>query len=59
MNLPLDHSRFGKSQGLTLRRGAIAALDVGTSKVACLIGEHNNDGDERSMVRISGFGHQS
>ena len=58
MNLPLDPSRFSKMRSTALRRGSVAALDVGTSKVACLIGEHNDDGQGRSMVRISGFGHQ-
>jgi cell division protein FtsA len=58
VNLPLDPSRFSKMRSTALRRGSVAALDVGTSKVACLIGEHNDDGQGRSMVRISGFGHQ-
>jgi len=58
VNLPLDPSRFSKMRSTALRRGSVAALDVGTSKVACLIGEHSDDGQGRSMVRISGFGHQ-
>ena len=58
MNLPLNQSRFASARSVPLRRGTIAALDVGTSKVACLIGEHSDDGAGRHMVRISGFGHQ-
>ena len=58
MNLPLNQSRFSKARSVPIRRGTIAALDVGTSKVACLIGEHSDDGAGRHMVRISGFGHQ-
>lgn len=56
MNRPLDHSRIGSARPMPLRRGTIAALDVGSSKVACLIGEHGDGSD--AMVRISGFGHQ-
>ena len=58
MNLPLNQSRFSKARSVPMRRGTIAALDVGTSKVACLIGEHSDDGAGRHMVSISGFGHQ-
>lgn len=58
MNLPIDQNRFSRVPSTALRRGTIAALDVGTSKVACLIGENSDDGQGRNMVRISGFGHQ-
>lgn len=56
MNRPLDHNRIGKARPLPLRRGTIAALDIGSSKVACLIGQHSDDGN--GTVQISGFGHQ-
>ena len=60
MNKPTDPSEFDRRTLTPLRRGAIAALDIGTSKVACLIGEHG-DGSENGhgMTRISGFGHHS
>src|SRR5947207_15974464 len=43
----------------------VAALDIGTTKITCLIGEavqqrhHAPDDEERPGVRILGFGHQA
>lgn len=58
MNRPLNIAQFDRRTSMPLRRGVIAALDVGTAKVACLIGEHSVDGSGQSgLVRISGLGH--
>ena len=63
MNSPLSRQHFKNPIAVPLRRGPIAALDVGTSKVACLIGEHMADGNgtgegAAAKLRISGSGHQ-
>lgn len=59
MNRPVTPSEFDRRELTPLRRGTIVALDIGTSKVACLIGEHGDvAGNGQSTVRISGFGHQ-
>ena len=58
MNRPLHIAQFDRRSAMPLRRGVIAALDVGTSKVACLIGEHSVDGSgQNGLLRISGLGH--
>lgn len=58
MNQPLTLAQFDRRTAMPLRRGVIAALDVGTSKVACLIGEHSvDDAGKNGLVRISGLGH--
>ena len=60
MNQPVNQSQFNRRA--PLRRGPIVALDVGTSKVACLIGEHNinpsDDAAQAGLLRILGSGHQ-
>lgn len=65
MNTPINQSQFARQVVTPLRRGPIAALDVGTSKVACLIGEHHGDAGNAqagkanaTQLRISGSGHQ-
>lgn len=59
MNRPVTPSEFDRRELTPLRRGTIVALDIGTSKVACLIGEHGDvAANGQSTVRISGFGHQ-
>lgn len=59
MNQQVHPARFDRRTAMPLRRGTIAALDIGTSKVACLIGEHSIDENGNSgMLRISGLGHQ-
>ena len=58
MNKPIKPAEFDRRALLPLRRGTIAALDIGTSKVACLIGEHQEASDGgQGFVKISGFGH--
>jgi cell division protein FtsA len=50
---------------LVTAKGLVAALDIGTTKITCLIGEavqqrhHAPDDEERPGVRILGFGHQA
>lgn len=59
MNKPVTPAEFNRSALTPIRRGTIVALDIGTSKVACLIGEHGETNERgQNMVRISGFGHQ-
>jgi len=38
----------------TTRRNLIAALDIGTTKIACLIAKHGDDG----QLTVTGVGHQ-
>ena len=53
--------RNAKSQALPPSGTLVAALDIGTTKIACLIAQllpaKNNAGDLRSRVRVIGFGH--
>ena len=39
-------------------RRTVAALDIGTNKVACLIAETGEDNAPSRMMRVTGFGHQ-
>ena len=43
MTKPIKHKQFERRGNAAARRGTIAALDVGTSKVACLIAENIDD----------------
>lgn len=62
MNQPITQNQFARRAAVPLRRGPIAALDVGTSKIACLIGEQNIEasaaGEKTGLLRILGSGHQ-
>jgi cell division protein FtsA len=59
VNKPVTPSEFDRRALTPIRRGTIVALDIGSSKVACLIGEHSETGEAgQGLVRISGFGHQ-
>lgn len=49
-----DHRTASRPPPLPRRSPVIAALDVGTSKVVCLIAT----GDERGRTRLLGIGHQ-
>jgi cell division protein FtsA len=48
-------TRKGKAAPSRLRSGLVAGLDVGTTKIACLIARPTGSGD----LRIVGFGHQA
>jgi cell division protein FtsA len=50
----VDHRMANRPPPLPRRAPIIAALDVGTSKVVCLIAT----GDERGRTRLLGIGHQ-
>ena len=59
MNRPVTPSEFDRRTLTPVRRGTIVALDIGSSKVACLIGEHSEANEAgQGLIRISGFGHQ-
>ena len=58
MTKPLKHKQFERRGNAAARRGTIAAIDVGTSKVACLIAENIDDDSASGLIRITGFGHQ-
>ncbi len=58
MTKPIKHKQFERRGNAAARRGTIAALDVGTSKVACLIAENIDDESASGLIRITGFGHQ-
>jgi len=55
---PVKHNQFGRHAAVSMRRGAVAALDIGTNKVACLIAETAEDNAPNRMMRVTGFGHQ-
>ncbi len=63
MNQPVPSAQFdtklARHDASAMRRGTIAALDIGTSKIACLIGDHSVGSDgQGGLMRISGLGHQ-
>jgi cell division protein FtsA len=58
MNRPVKFKQFERRGAQASRRGSIAALDVGTSKIACLIAENIDDDSANGLIRITGFGHQ-
>ena len=58
MTRPVKHNQFGRHAAVSMRRGAVAALDIGTNKVACLIAETVEDNAPSRMMRVTGFGHQ-
>ena len=58
MTEPITLSRFFKRSATPLRGRNVAALDIGTSKVACLIAENIDDGKSDDFIRVVGFGHQ-
>ena len=58
MTRPVKHNQFGRHAAVSMRRGAIAALDIGTNKVACLIAETAEDNAPNRMMRVTGFGRQ-
>ena len=58
MTRPVKHKQFRKRTPVVMRRGPVAALDIGTNKVACLIAETADDNQPNRMMRVTGFGHQ-
>ncbi len=51
-------SQFERRHPSVLRRSPIATLDVGSSKVACMIAENSEDTNHNMTMRVTGFGHQ-
>ena len=58
MTEPVTLRRFLGRPATPMRRRNVAALDIGTSKVACLIAENMDDGKSDGFIRVAGFGHQ-
>lgn len=58
MNDVVQPSQLLQRPATALGRGAVAALDIGTSKVACLIAEGVETGEANGLIRVAGFGHQ-
>lgn len=58
MNRAVKQKQFERRGNSAARRGTIAALDVGSSKIACLIAENIEDDSANGLIRITGFGHQ-
>jgi cell division protein FtsA len=60
MTQPVNHRQFARRRPVSLRRSTIAALDIGTNKIACMIAESSDEAvtgeKEVSPGRIIGFG---
>ncbi|MEL0071819.1 MAG: cell division protein FtsA, partial [Rhodobiaceae bacterium] len=60
MTQPVNHRQFARRRPVSLRRSTIAALDIGTNKIACMIAEPSDEAvtgeKEVSPGRIIGFG---
>src|ERR1044072_5484867 len=62
VELPVKGDAKGQGAG---RSGLVAALDIGSTKISCIIGEvvsqnrRTADGKEASALRILGFGCQA
>lgn len=62
MNVVQLHSRQDRRGAPPEKGGIVAALDIGSSKIACLIAEvlpPRSRGDDRPTLKVRGVGHQA